>query len=249
MNYKGKNYVEVKDRIHEFRSNPKYEDWSIVTELLWHSEDMTQVVFKAVIRGPVVESKNWVQPQVFIGHAYEEQILEKKRTSTGTEYDDVNMDAWLENCETSAVGRAFANMDIGVHTADGIVRPSAEEMKKVEKMKTARESTAPVKASGGFVSIVDAVGKELDEVMEAPYYARILEKEGGFKSAAEIKTRVTQEDAYKNTKGALDLAKSMLRPYIKNVEGTEKTVQMKISELEPEDRKKIVDHLNLITGI
>lgn len=244
MQYKGTEYTEVKDRIHEFRSNPKYEDWSIVTELLWHSDDMSKVVFKAIIRGPVVESKNWVQPQVFIGHAYEERV------DTGNQFE-VNRDAWLENCETSAVGRAFANMDIGVHTSGGITRPSAEEMKKVEKMETARESGAAVakSASGGFISIIDAIGKELDEVMEAPYYARILEKEGGFKSAAEIKRRVTQEDAYKNTKGALDLAKSMLRPYVKNVEGTEKTVQMKISELEPEDRKKIVDHLNLITGI
>ena len=40
----------------------------------------------------------------------------------------VNRDAWVENAETSAIGRALANMDYC-----GTLRPSREEMSKVKQ--------------------------------------------------------------------------------------------------------------------
>ena len=51
-------------------------------------------------------------------------IAEEMRTNSG-----VNKDAWVENCETSALGRALAN---GGFAAKG-KRPSREEMEKVER--------------------------------------------------------------------------------------------------------------------
>lgn len=255
MLYKGVKYTEVKDRVHEFRTNPKYEDWSIITELVWHLENMSAVVFKATIRGPVVESKNWVQPQVFTGFAYEEKV------TTGSDFD-VNRDAWVENCETSAVGRAFANMDIGVHTSEGIVRPSAEEMSKVTKMSDSRKAEPTKKFSkpeakpdtknetgNKFVDIIDPIGKELNEIAGHPFYEKILEREGKFKSASEIKTRMTQEDTYKNVKGALELVKSLLKPYCIDSGGGNMVQITKISQLEQADRDKIFNQIDLITGI
>jgi len=56
--------------------------------------------------------------------AYEERV---ESTS------QVNSTSWVENCETSAIGRALANMNIGVNGQ----RPSAEEMQKVERMEYA----------------------------------------------------------------------------------------------------------------
>ena len=41
-----------------------------------------------------------------------------------------NADAWMENCETSAIGRALANWN---YQGTGKKRPSREEMSKVEK--------------------------------------------------------------------------------------------------------------------
>jgi hypothetical protein len=61
----------------------------------------------------------------------------------------VNSTSALENCETSAVGRALANLGMG---GAGMPRPSAEEMAKVERMKaepvpTAEESLARIDAA------------------------------------------------------------------------------------------------------
>jgi CBS-domain-containing membrane protein len=45
----------------------------------------------------------------------------------GKEYESVNYTSWLENAETSAIGRALANFNYA-----GSKRPSREEMQKVE---------------------------------------------------------------------------------------------------------------------
>ena len=51
-------------------------------------------------------------------------IAEEIRTQSG-----VNKDAWVENCETSAIGRALANGGFGAKGK----RPSREEMEKVAR--------------------------------------------------------------------------------------------------------------------
>jgi hypothetical protein len=109
----GKEYAEVKDRIKQFRKdNP---DWSITTELLHHAPNMEWVFFKAVVADPA-------GTQMFTGHAFEERTSDVK---------EVNFTSWVENCETSAIGRVLANMSIQLSDQ----RPSAEEMQKVERMK------------------------------------------------------------------------------------------------------------------
>jgi hypothetical protein len=65
----------------------------------------------------------------------------------------VNATSALENCETSAVGRALANLGMG---GAGMPRPSAEEMAKVERMKaepvpTAEESLARIDAAAASI--------------------------------------------------------------------------------------------------
>lgn len=52
-------------------------------------------------------------------------IAEEVKSNSG-----VNRDAWVENAETSALGRALAN---GGFAAKGGKRPSKEEMEKVER--------------------------------------------------------------------------------------------------------------------
>jgi hypothetical protein len=59
-------------------------------------------------------------------------IAEEIKSNSG-----VNRDAWVENCETSAIGRALAN---GGFAAKGTKRPSREEMEKVQ-----RRADEPVK--------------------------------------------------------------------------------------------------------
>lgn len=109
----GKEYAEVKDRIQEFRT--RHPDWSIITDIPYRAEDFRWCVFRAIVR-----SKD--DTQAFFGWAYEERTDDKS---------EVNFTAWVENCETSAIGRALANM--GIQISDQ--RPSAEEMDKVQRMK------------------------------------------------------------------------------------------------------------------
>jgi len=95
VDIKGKAYVEVNERVKYFRSN--YEGWSIETELL--SNENGTCVFKATVKddqGTVVST----------GHAYENE---------GSTF--INKTSYIENCETSAVGRALGLLGIGIDTS------------------------------------------------------------------------------------------------------------------------------------
>lgn len=92
IDFKGKEYVLVKDRVLYF--NEKYPDGSITTELV--SEPSAElVVFKAI----VTPKEN----QTFTGYS---------QAKWGEGY--INKTSAIENAETSAVGRALAFMGIGV---------------------------------------------------------------------------------------------------------------------------------------
>jgi hypothetical protein len=102
VDIKGKAYVEVNERIKYFREH--YEGWSLESDLL--SLDNGVCVIKATIRDEngVVKAN---------GLAYE------KENSTF-----INKTSYIENCETSAWGRALGNLGIGIDTAIA----SAEEV-------------------------------------------------------------------------------------------------------------------------
>jgi len=95
VDIKGKAYVEVNERVKHFRAN--YKDWAIETELL--SNDNGVCVFKATVKDPegVVKAT---------GHAYENE---------GSTF--INKTSYIENCETSAVGRALGMLGIGIDTS------------------------------------------------------------------------------------------------------------------------------------
>lgn len=101
INIKGKEYVMVNERILEFKK--QHPDGSIITELLTNTDGV--VIFKAsVIIGDRVMA---------VGHAYE------KENSTF-----INKTSYIENCETSSVGRALGIFGIGI----GESLASAEEV-------------------------------------------------------------------------------------------------------------------------
>lgn len=92
---KGKDYAEVPARIDAFRQ--LYPDGSITTELLSNSDGVC--VFKATVAdgaGHILGT----------GHAYEKE---------GSTF--INKTSYIENCETSAVGRALGMLGIGIKTS------------------------------------------------------------------------------------------------------------------------------------
>lgn len=92
INIKGKEYVMVNERIKEFRS--KYPNWSLVSELVQISDD--SCVFKAI----VIDDNGIVKATGF---------AQEDRTSSL-----INKTSFIENCETSAWGRALGNLGIGI---------------------------------------------------------------------------------------------------------------------------------------
>ena len=96
-NIRGKQYVEVNERIKFFRQEKKYDGWGIRTE--FPIIDDTQCLCLCTITTP---DGNVVAQ----GHAHEE-----KGSS------NINKTSYVENCETSAVGRALAILGIGIDTA------------------------------------------------------------------------------------------------------------------------------------
>jgi len=111
VNIKGKEYVEVHERITHLRQN--YKDAQLLTEII--SNDNGVCVMKATL---IINDK-----VVSTGHAYE------KEDSTY-----INNTSYIENCETSAVGRCLGNFGIGINSsiasADEVVNAITQQQQK-----------------------------------------------------------------------------------------------------------------------
>lgn len=102
MDIKGKDYVEVNQRIKAFRM--LYPTGSIRTELISNEDGVC--VFKAEIYSDD-------DRLLGVGHAQEKE-----------DSSFINKTSYIENCETSAVGRALGMLGIGIDTSVA----SAEEV-------------------------------------------------------------------------------------------------------------------------
>ena len=117
---KGKSYAEVNERIKAFRSI--CPNGSIETTIL--SNDGGVCVICAVVKdenGKVLG----------MGHAYE-----KEGSS------NINKTSYIENCETSAVGRALGMCGIGIDTSIASYEEVANAIKQQEERPTADHLTA-----------------------------------------------------------------------------------------------------------
>ena len=97
-NIRGKQYVEVNERIKFFRQEQQYKNWTIATD--FPVLDAEQCVCKCTIA-------NEQGRVVAVGHAHEEH--EHHQTSTRP--------AMSKTAQTSAVGRALAMLGIGIDSS------------------------------------------------------------------------------------------------------------------------------------
>ena len=126
VNIKGKSYVEVNERLKYFREH--FKGYSLLSEIVELTDE--KIVIKARILSPdLVEVAN--------GLAYE---------LAGSSF--INKTSYIENCETSAWGRALANFGIGldnsVASADEVSQ--AIELQDMEKTALLQISQAKSKA-------------------------------------------------------------------------------------------------------
>ena len=110
------NYEMVEDRLKKFWAD--YPNGRIDTQVVHITDDGTCVTIKA---------------EIYTGEGGEifpvaSGIAQETKGQGGF----ANEDAWMENCETSAIGRALANYK---YQGSGKARPSLEEMSKVKKGK------------------------------------------------------------------------------------------------------------------
>ena len=105
----GKDYVEVNERLRFFRQN--YPSHSIITEIIKISDD--QVVIGAKVLDPDGKILS-------TGHAHEEKAA-----------SNINKTSYVENGETSAIGRALGiygiGIDGGVASADEVDQAIAKQ--------------------------------------------------------------------------------------------------------------------------
>jgi len=130
-NIKGKEYVEVNQRVIAFRNLPQYKGFAISTDIV--SLDSEFCVVKATITN---ES----------GQIVSTGLAQEDKSSSR-----INQTSYVENCETSAVGRALGFLGIGVETSIA----TADEVSMAIKKQDSTE--APSKESDVFSQAVDYI--------------------------------------------------------------------------------------------
>lgn len=113
-------YVDVQERIVRFWTT--HPTGAIVTKLMSPPDDFEACRYEA----SVYKDINDIRPAA-TGYAYELRLHEGK---------GVNVTSHEENCETSAIGRALANMGYATTREN---RPSAQEIDKVNRTLAATE--------------------------------------------------------------------------------------------------------------
>ena len=119
---KGKPYVQVNQRVLELRKSygDKDEMFGIKTKVVEWNKEKNEIIVQA-----------WITDQT--GRIVGSGIAHEEKTQTG-----VNSTSYVENCETSAIGRALAAFGLGIEdayaSADEVQGAIKKEAKKKEKV-------------------------------------------------------------------------------------------------------------------
>jgi hypothetical protein len=119
VNIKGKEYVEVNERLIYFRKT--YPKFSLTSEVL-EKTDKSILILASILNED--------------GRVIATGMAEEEKGSTF-----INKTSYVENCETSAWGRALANFGIGLETSVA----SADEVQNAIKNQNKVSSKTPAK--------------------------------------------------------------------------------------------------------
>ena len=126
IDVKGKPYPEVVEKIKAFKKI--YPDGTIETQLL--SDDDGKCVFKAVVSVTDATGQTVI---LGTGHAFEMQ-------SVGY----INKTSYIENCETSAVGRALSMAGFGSDKSVASLEELAHAINQQEEQKLAEKNAKKI---------------------------------------------------------------------------------------------------------
>lgn len=168
---KGKEYVEVNERLKYFRAN--YPNYSLVSEVIDKTES------SVLIMASVIDENDNI---LATGLAEEEK---------GSTF--INKTSYVENCETSAWGRALANFGIGLDTAVA----SAEEVKNaIANQNTETKFSVKDVDIVAFMQWVSALPKE----QKTMKFIVAFLKDNNYNITEEVKTKISNKLKNGNTK-------------------------------------------------
>lgn len=131
INIKGKAYVTVNERLKAFRTSAEFAGWQLVTKL--HQLDDNVCVMEAQIIN---------KEGVIVANGFAREL----RTQSGSM---VNATSYVENCETSAWGRALGNIGIGIDqaicSAQELLYALGQQNKPADERKPAKSVIIPKK--------------------------------------------------------------------------------------------------------
>ena len=131
-NIKGKQYVEVNERVKAFKSLSEFKDMSLETEIIQLTDD--SCVIKAIVK-----DKD--------GRVLATGMAQEDKTSSR-----INQTSYVENCETSAIGRALGFMGIGIDTS---IATADEVDMAIKKQESAPSTPQQSSSSDVFKQSID----------------------------------------------------------------------------------------------
>ena len=148
INIKGKEYVEVNERLKYFRKH--YKDYALTTEVLQCTEE------HCVMKASIFNSEGVV---IATGHAHE---------TKGSSY--INKTSHVEVCETSAWGRALGNFGIGIDSsvasADEVQNAIINDKGMKAKNKTSKKKLTTDQFDAMMMAISDKQGLLVKQRMD-----------------------------------------------------------------------------------
>lgn len=157
VNIKGKEYVEVNERLKAFRSLPEYKGYSLVSDVVLLENGVITV--KAIISDAD-------------GRIIATGLAQEKESSSF-----INKTSFVENCETSAWGRALGNLGIGIDTS---VASAEEVTNAIENQKTEKKQ-APEKVNNDidiFEGLTACSDMENLKIYYKQNYKHVTDKKG-----------------------------------------------------------------------
>lgn len=139
---KGKDYVEVNERIKAFRM--LYPQGSIQTEMISNADGVC--VFKAIVG--YYNDDATILKVLGTGYAYEKE---------GSTY--INKTSYIENAETSAVGRALGMCGLGIDKS----LASAEEVENAKQMQD-ELATQKIEQMQVILKLIEETGVDLEKI-------------------------------------------------------------------------------------
>lgn len=156
-----KDYLTVAERVSTFRSD--HPDYGIETDVIENTPEI--VIVKATILR-VLESKDGALGEVVVGTGYAEEI----RGSS-----NINKTSALENCETSAIGRALAACGYG-----------GEQYASANEVSEAIIKQEVMAATEKYVNMGLAIQRNIDSIASIKESINIGELEAAVEAFSEI---------------------------------------------------------------